>query len=79
MKNYNTFDWLALIVLIIGGVNWGMVGAFNINLVSLLFGEMTILTRLIYSLVGLSAIYITFAAMNLTEPSGSTRVVQSQS
>jgi len=58
MKNLNGFGWAALAVLVIGGVNWGLVGAFNINLVSLLFGDMTILSRTIYGLVGLSALYI---------------------
>jgi uncharacterized membrane protein YuzA (DUF378 family) len=63
MKNFNVFAWAALAVLVVGGVNWGMVGMLNIDLVSSLFGEMTILTRIVYGLVGLSALYIAFIAI----------------
>lgn len=44
------------LLVIIGAINWGLVGVFHFNLVAYLFGEMTKLTRLIYALVGLSAI-----------------------
>ena len=44
------------LLVIIGALNWGLVGLFGFNLVSFLFGEMTTLTRIIYVLVGLSAI-----------------------
>ena len=51
------FDMILGALLIIGGLTWGMVGIFNINLVSGLFGEATMLTRLIYILVGFAAVY----------------------
>ena len=57
MKNLNAFDWIALVLLVIGGLNWGMIGAFNIDLVSSLLGVMTMLSRIVYGLVGLSAVY----------------------
>ncbi len=57
MKNLNIFDLIALVLLVIGGVNWGLVGAFNIDLVSSIFGNMTMLTRVVYGLVGVSALY----------------------
>jgi uncharacterized membrane protein YuzA (DUF378 family) len=60
MKNFNALDWGALAILVVGGINWGVIGAFNLDLVSYLLGDMTILTRVVYGLVGLSAIYITF-------------------
>ncbi|CCZ49958.1 putative uncharacterized protein [Acinetobacter sp. CAG:196] len=44
------------ILVLIGALNWGLVGLFNFNLVSFLFGDMTLLSRVIYSLVGISAI-----------------------
>ena len=50
-------NWIAFILVIIGGLNWGLVGAANYNLVSTLFGEGT-LTNIIYDLVGLAAIYM---------------------
>lgn len=47
---------LSLVLLIIGGLNWGLVGLFNFDLVSTLFGPMSILSRIVYVLVGASAI-----------------------
>lgn len=50
--------WTALIVLVVGGVNWLLVGAFGFDLVATLFGEMSALSRIVYVLVGLSAVYV---------------------
>lgn len=50
--------WVAFVLVIIGGLNWGLVGAFNFNLVTTIFGDMTVVTRIVYILVGLSAIYM---------------------
>lgn len=46
----------ALVLLIIGGLNWGLVGLFNFDLVATLFGPMTVLSRIVYVLVGASAL-----------------------
>ncbi|MDB5932129.1 MAG: hypothetical protein JWR60_3836 [Polaromonas sp.] len=53
----NLLDYIALILTIIGGINWGLVGAFDFNLVAAIFGEGTTASRIIYILVGLSALY----------------------
>lgn len=50
-------DTIALFLIIIGGVNWGLVGAFEYNLVDSIFGEGSGLSRVIYVIVGLAAIY----------------------
>lgn len=47
---------LAFVLLVIGGLNWGLVGALNFDLVAYLFGPMTVLSRVVYVLVGLSAL-----------------------
>ena len=47
---------ISYILVIIGALNWGLVGAFNFNLVTALFGDMTLLTRAVYVLVGISAV-----------------------
>lgn len=47
---------IALILTIIGAINWGLVGLFNYNLVDSLFGVRTITTRLIYDLVGFAGL-----------------------
>ena len=52
----NTLYKSALILIIIGAINWGMVGIFDINLVELVFGADTILTNVIYALVGISGL-----------------------
>lgn len=52
-----TLDWVALILLVVGGINWGLVGAFDYNLVTMIFGAMSTATRVIYVLVGLAAVY----------------------
>ena len=48
---------LTLALIIVGGLNWGLVGAFNFDLVAAIFGPMSALSRLVYTLVGLSALY----------------------
>jgi uncharacterized membrane protein YuzA (DUF378 family) len=51
-------NWIALILLIIGGLNWLLVGLFRFDAFVLLTGPMTATTRIIYALVGIAAIYI---------------------
>jgi uncharacterized protein len=48
----------AVILVIIGGLNWLLVGAFNFDLVAAIFGVMTTLSRAVYVLVGLAAVYL---------------------
>lgn len=50
-------DNIFLVLLIVGGINWGLIGFFNFNLVGSVFGAYSFLSRVIYSLVGISAIY----------------------
>lgn len=51
-------NFLALTLLIVGGINWGLIGLFQFDLVAALFGGMTSwLSRAVYTLVGLSAVY----------------------
>lgn len=50
-------NMITLALLIVGGLNWLLVGAFNFDLVAALFGEMSPLSRIVYVLVGLSALW----------------------
>ena len=52
-----TLDTLFAILLVIGGLNWGLVGLFSFDLVKAILGDMTFLSRLVYIVVGLSAVY----------------------
>ena len=62
MKSMSVLDWIALILLVIGGLNWGLVGLFRFDLVAALFGYMSWFSRIIYILVGISAIYLIITA-----------------
>ena len=52
-----TVDIVAAILLVVGGLNWGLVGLFHFDLVATLFGEMSLLARIVYALVGFAALY----------------------
>ena len=56
--NTKGLDYTVLTIAIIGAINWGLIGFFRIDLVSLIFGEMSMLSRIIYSIVGLSGLYL---------------------
>lgn len=56
--NTKGLDYFALTIAIIGAVNWGLIGFFKIDLVSMLFGEMTLLSRIVYAAVGLCGLYL---------------------
>lgn len=57
MDFMKVIDKIALVLIIIGAINWGLIGIFNFNLVEVIFGNMTIMTRIIYGLVGLSGLW----------------------
>lgn len=50
-------DSIALVLIIIGAINWGLIGLFNFNLVDAIFGTMSIISRIIYILVGISGLW----------------------
>lgn len=50
-------DKIARVLVIIGAINWGLIGIFNFNLVDTIFGTMSIMSRIIYSLVGISGLW----------------------
>ena len=50
-------DTIALVLIIIGAINWGLIGLFGFNLVDTLYGAMSIISRIIYTLVGISGLW----------------------
>ncbi|PKK83214.1 MAG: DUF378 domain-containing protein [candidate division Zixibacteria bacterium HGW-Zixibacteria-1] len=52
-----SFDVIFAMLLVIGGLNWGLVGLFNFDLVATIFGNMSMVSRVVYILVGLSAMF----------------------
>lgn len=53
---------ITFVLVLVGALNWGLLGAFGIDLVALIFGDMTLLSRIVYILVGVSAIIYAIAA-----------------
>ncbi len=66
-RKMNAVDWIAMVLLIIGGLNWGLVGLFSFDLVAAIFGEMSALSRAIYVAVGLSALWSLYTATKLSD------------
>jgi uncharacterized protein len=54
MKSLNI---VALVLVVVGAVNWGLVGVFGFDLVAAIFGEMSVLSRIVYALVGIAGLY----------------------
>ena len=54
---WKSFDLIAATFLFVGGLNWGLIGLFGFDLIAWLFGEMSMISRIIYVLVGISALY----------------------
>jgi len=63
MRAYTTLYWIALILTVIGGLNWGLIGLINLNIVEAIFGVGSIITRVVYVIVGLAALYLIGAAL----------------
>jgi uncharacterized membrane protein YuzA (DUF378 family) len=63
---FDIFDWLALILVIVGALNWGLVGLLNFDLVAfLLGGHDAFLSKVVYSLVGLAGAYMLYLLTKL--------------
>ena len=56
----NFIKYTAYVLVLIGAINWGLIGLFGYNLVGSIFGDMTVMSRIIYSLVGISALIAGF-------------------
>jgi hypothetical protein len=58
MNKLKALDLISLVLVIVGGLNWALVGVLNFDLVAALFGDMSAISRIVYTLVGVSAIYL---------------------
>jgi len=59
----NILDIIALVLVIVGGLNWGLVGVLEFDLVEAILGTMSVASRIVYGLVGLSALYTIYFAV----------------
>lgn len=64
-RDLNAIDWFALVLMIVGSVNWGLVGVANFDLVAAIFGQGSTLSRIVYALVGLAGVYGIVMALKL--------------
>lgn len=60
-------DWVALVLVLVGGLNWGLVGLFSFDLVAKIFGDGGSIARVVYILVGVSALYMVYKAPGMTK------------
>lgn len=65
MNKLSSFEWVAIVLLVVGGLNWGLVGLFRFDLVAAIFGTMSALSRIVYVLVGVSAVYVAVISTKL--------------
>ena len=65
MNKLSTFDWVALIIIIVGAINWGLVGLFKIDIIKVIFGDMTIFARMLYIIVGLAGLHLLILSFKL--------------
>ena len=70
----NVLDWIAAVLVIIGGLNWGLVGLFDFDVIATIFGAMSIVSRIIYVVVGVGALYMIATVSKCSK--GSSTVVQ---
>ncbi len=62
MQKLNTVDLIALVLVVVGGLNWGLIGLADFDVVAAIFGT---ISRIVYALVGLAAIYVAVISMKL--------------
>lgn len=65
MHKLNTIDLIALVLVVVGCLNWGLVGLVDFDLVAAIFGQMSTVSRIVYILVGVSAIYLVLIPVKL--------------
>ena len=57
MKKMATLDWVVFVLLVVGALNWGLVGLANLNVVEMILGSIPVLLKLVYILVGVAGVY----------------------
>lgn len=73
MKKFSIVDWIAFILVIVGGLNWGLVGLLSFDLVQTIFG-MGLIADIVYVLVGLGALYMLITMGSMSRKGGGMKV-----
>lgn len=72
MSRLNVVDWLAMVLVIVGALNWGLVGLFSFNLVNAILGGIPTLEAIVYILVGLAGAWMIYTGVKLGSREGRT-------
>lgn len=67
LRKLSGITWAAIALVVIGALNWGLIGLFNFNLVAALFGPLSTVSRIVYIAVGLAGLYLIIDAVRLRE------------
>ena len=67
MRRLDGIDWVAITLTVIGAINWGLIGLFKWNLVDTLFGTYSMISRIVYTLVGVSGLYLIYTASKMSD------------
>jgi uncharacterized membrane protein YuzA (DUF378 family) len=67
-KKLSALGWAAIVLVIIGALNWGLVGIFNFNLVAAVFGSGSAISRLVYVVVAIAGLYLIGASTRFRRP-----------
>ncbi|MCX7885565.1 MAG: DUF378 domain-containing protein [Caloramator sp.] len=65
----DTLDWFSIALTVVGALNWGLIGLFNFDLVAFLFGPMSTVSRIVYTIVGISGIYLIYTSSKFSAAS----------
>jgi uncharacterized membrane protein YuzA (DUF378 family) len=68
MEKLTALDWIAFTLVVVGAVNWGLVGLLQFDLVAAMFNNMSILARFVYALLGIASLWMIYFLMRLTNP-----------
>ena len=67
MNKLGSFNWIILVLVIIGALNWGLIGFFGFDLVAKIFGDMSVVSRVVYAIVGLSGLWLLIISPKLNK------------
>lgn len=68
MKKLTVLDWIAFVLVAVGALNWGLVGLLQFDLVAAIFGNMSTISRVVYTLVGIASLWLIYFLVRLTNP-----------
>lgn len=63
MRKFNIIEWVSFVLIIVGAINWGFVGLFGLDIVARIFGDMSMITRVVYDVVGLAGLYVLYVVV----------------